>query len=208
MKFFGITIVLCTIISKTYAQNADVEWLYSIQKSRKPSLNTGFQALSFSVYPVSAAVPVTYFTIATLKKDKQFLQKGIQSLVSVASSIALTLALKYSIQRKRPYETYSFIIPLQKENTPSFPSGHSSMAFSIATHLALYYPKWYIIIPGFIYAGTVAYSRLYLSVHYPSDVVAGAIVGSACAYLTFLGQKHIITKKQKKSSPQYDEYHY
>ena len=190
-----------------YAQNVDVEWLYHIQKSRKSSLHTSFQALSFSIYPVSVAVPITYFTIATLKKDKQLLQKGIPSLVSVASSIALTFALKYSIQRARPYDTYSFIIPLQKENTPSFPSGHNNMAFNIATQLSLYYPKWYLIIPSFIYAGMVAYSRLYLSVHYPSDVFAGAIVGGACAYLTFLGQKHIMAKKQKNQSLPYDAPH-
>jgi membrane-associated phospholipid phosphatase len=60
------------------------------------------------------------------------------------------------------------------------------MAFATATSLSLAYPKWYVIVPSFAYAGTVAYSRMHLGVHYPSDVAAGAVIGAGCAYLTFL----------------------
>ncbi|MGB8358080.1 MAG: phosphatase PAP2 family protein, partial [Bacteroidales bacterium] len=52
------------------------------------------------------------------------------------------------------------------------------------------YPKWYVIVPSYAYAGTVAYSRMHLGVHYPSDVLAGALIGSGCAVLS-----HYVNKK-------------
>jgi membrane-associated phospholipid phosphatase len=55
----------------------------------------------------------------------------------------------------------------------------------LATSLSLQYPKWYVIAPAYLYAGTVAYSRMDLGVHYPSDVLSGAIIGSGSAYITY-----------------------
>jgi membrane-associated phospholipid phosphatase len=51
-------------------------------------------------------------------------------------------------------------------------------AFALATSLSLSYPKCYIIVPSFAWASSVGYSRMDLGVHYPSDVLAGAIVGA------------------------------
>jgi membrane-associated phospholipid phosphatase len=61
----------------------------------------------------------------------------------------------------------------------SFPSGHTFGFFATATSLSLAYPKWYVI-AFFIWASTVAIPHAF-RVHYPSDVVAGAIIGSGSA---------------------------
>jgi len=66
----------------------------------------------------------------------------------------------------------------------SFPSGHTSEAFSTATALSLKYPEWYIIAPAYLWAGSVGYSRMNLGVHYPTDVLAGALLGTGTAFLT------------------------
>jgi len=58
------------------------------------------------------------------------------------------------------------------------------MAFANATALSLKYPKWYVIIPSYFWACSVGYSRLNLGEHYPSDVLAGAIVGAGSAFLS------------------------
>lgn len=109
-------------------------------------------------------------------------------------------ALKYSVNRERPFVTYPDIIKKTDTHSPSFPSGHTSNAFATATSLSLAYPKLYIIFPSFAYAGTVAYSRMHLGVHYPSDVAAGAVIGAGCAYLTHKVNKLLLEKNKIKSS--------
>lgn len=66
------------------------------------------------------------------------------------------------------------------------PSGHTSLAFATATSLTLKYPKWYVAAPSYFWACSVGYSRMNLGVHYPSDIVAGALLGAGSAYLTYL----------------------
>lgn len=78
------------------------------------------------------------------------------------------------------------------------PSGHTSTAFATATSLSLAYPKWYVVAPSFVWAGAIGYSRMHLGVHYPSDVLAGAIVGSGSAYLTYKANQWINKKRKKK----------
>ena len=97
--------------------------------------------------------------------------------------------------------TYPDIFKKAKAGSPSFPSGHTSSAFATATSLSLAYPEWYVIVPSFAYAGTVAYSRMHLGVHYPSDVAAGALIGAGCAYLTFKVNKALLNKNKRRIKP-------
>ncbi len=205
-KLFGF--ILCFLfVNNLSSQNFDIDILSNIQSSRSERLNPAFKTISNSVYPVVVAVPITYFSAGLIMKNKKYTQYGVQSTTSIISDLVLTTVLKYSIQRKRPYEKYPFIFPLQKENTPSFPSGHTSRAFNTATFLSLNFPKWYVIVPAYVYASVVAYSRLYLGVHYPSDIIGGMIVGSATAYLNFKFHQWYFKKKESKYSKS-DEYHY
>lgn len=88
--------------------------------------------------------------------------------------------------------------PVVSEASYSMPSGHTSTAFATATSLSLAYPKWYVVAPSFVWAGAIGYSRMHLGVHYPSDVLAGAIVGSGSAYLTYKANQWINKKRKKK----------
>lgn len=130
-------------------------------------------------------------------------KKAIEMIESALVNIGITTALKYSINRERPFVTYPDIVKKSRAVTPSFPSGHTSAAFETATSLSLSYPKWYIIIPSYTWAGTIGYSRMHLGVHYPSDVIVGAIIGSGSAWLTHAINKKLscpTRKKQVKSS--------
>ena len=80
----------------------------------------------------------------------------------------VVLGIKQSVRRKRPLE--------DELGDPSFPSGHSSIAFSMATILGHQYPRWRI--PLYVGAGLVGLSRIYLGRHYASDVLMGAAVGT------------------------------
>ena len=73
------------------------------------------------------------------------------------------------------------------------PSGHTSTVFAAATSVSILYPKWYVIAPSYLFAASVGYSRMYLGVHYPSDVLIGAIIGTASS----LGA-HLLFKQLKK----------
>ena len=110
---------------------------------------------------------------------------------------AVTQGMKRIIQRDRPFVTYSFIIKRDAGGGYSFPSGHTSAAFCTATSLSLLFPRWYVIAPSYLYASAVGYARMYQGVHYPTDVLAGAIVGAGCAWLSFKAEAWM----EKKHSP-------
>ena len=59
--------------------------------------------------------------------------------------------------------------------------------------------KWYVAMPAYAWAGAVGYSRMHLGVHYPSDVLMGAIIGSGSAYLCFKGQQWLIKKRMSNN---------
>jgi membrane-associated phospholipid phosphatase len=58
---------------------------------------------------------------------------------------------------------------------PSFPSGHAAYAFMMASLLAVWFPRYRFIF--FIIAGFIGWTRIYLALHYPTDIFAGALLG-------------------------------
>ncbi|MGQ7791632.1 phosphatase PAP2 family protein [Faunimonas sp. B44] len=106
--------------------------------------------------------------------------------LAVASSGLLVLVLKYLLGRARPrmFETagpFSFDIVSFDPVWSSFPSGHSTTAMALATSLALLFPqgRWVFLCAGF----WLAASRVFTRQHYPSDVLAGCLVGALVAWL-------------------------
>ena len=111
---------------------------------------------------------------------------GCVTGLSFATAFALTEGLKWTVQRPRPYIAWpDELHPVRTTFGYSFPSGHTSLTFATATSLCLCYPKWYVIVPSVIWAAGVGFSRLYLGVHYPSDVLTGALIGTASAVLVY-----------------------
>lgn len=181
------------------AQNWDINLLKSINADRNKQLDPGFKTISNSVLPVTIMAPASLMLFGVVDKDSLTLRNGLVIGASIAVGIAFTQGLKYSINRTRPYLEHPMLLdPATTENTPSFPSSHTSIAFSVATSVSLCYPKWYVITPIYLWAGAVGYSRMHLGVHYPSDVFMGAIVGSGCAYLTYKANQWINKKYSKR----------
>lgn len=148
--------------------------------------------------PVSVGIPAGLIITGWAQKDSSLIHNGLYIGGSILASGIITVGLKYGINRERPFVTYPEIEKLTEAGSPSFPSGHTSMAFSTATSISISYPKWYVIAPSFLWASGVGYSRMHLGVHYPSDVFVGALVGSGSAWLC-----HILNRKffgHKKSS--------
>jgi membrane-associated phospholipid phosphatase len=187
---------LSTSISQ--AQSTDLKWLDKINSAPNASADKAWEFVSNSVTPVSLATPVSMFVVGHVTHNKELKLKSYKAGVSLLVAGVISSTLKVTVQRERPFTTYPDII-YQKTETGSysFPSGHTNFAFATATSLTLAFPKWYVFVPAYSYAAAVGYSRMYLGVHYPSDVLAGALIGTGSSLLTWKAQKWL-NKKRKK----------
>ena len=173
----------CFFLNIANAQNWEIDFLKNINQSQTHP--TFQQNISKSVYPLALATPISMFVVGLINKDKKLQHQSYKVVGSLLINTAITQAMKYTINRNRPYQDYPTIIfPNNIENDASFPSGHTSTAFALATSMSILYKKWYVVLPSFLWASSVGYSRLYLGEHYPTDVFAGAAIGIGSAYLS------------------------
>ena len=109
---------------------------------------------------------------------------GIQS--------GVVYSLKFLIQRQRPFLFLEMASKISKGPgevlDPSFPSAHTLYAFMIATVLSTWFPRYRIIFC--IAAGFIGWTRIYLGLHYPTDVIAGGLLGYGITRL-FLQWVHV-----------------
>lgn len=193
-------IFLSFIYFSNFSQNLDYRMLERLNIHRNQQLDPLFLGVTHSIVPITVATPILMIGIGHLKKNEGLLNKSISVVESIALNGIVTLSLKYAINRRRPSEKYPEIDPQTSFNSPAFPSGHTSGAFTLATALSISFPKWYVIYPSFIWASAMGYSRMHLGVHYPSDVLVGAIIGSGTALLThYINQKILAKKKDAKA---------
>ncbi len=111
---------------------------------------------------------------------------GIVSLTSLAFCFLINnVLIKNIVARARPFDTFSDLVPLIKKPTDySFASGHTTASFASAGILVRFKNKPLIIVTV-LFAFLVAYSRLYLGVHYPTDVLCGMIIGTLGSILVY-----------------------
>ena len=189
MKKYLLTIlVVCLLGSNVYSQNWDIHTLQTINGWRVHGLSRG---LSDSGLLLPIGIPTAMGIYALIKKDRPLLKDAVYIGTSVIEAVGITYGMKYAFNRQRPYLKYPDRIHLSgpAENTPSFPSGHTAAAFSLATSLSIAYPKWYVIAPSAVWACGVGFSRMNQGVHYPSDVLAGAAIGVGCALVNIYVNK-------------------
>jgi undecaprenyl-diphosphatase len=112
-------------------------------------------------------------------------------LYGIQSGVLYTL--KYFIRRERPLFVLKMASKLSRGPgeilDPSFPSAHAVFAFMMATILAYWFPRYRIIF--FLFAGIIGWTRIYLGLHYPTDVIVGALLGYGITKLLFLKKLHI-----------------
>ncbi|MEX0636361.1 MAG: phosphatase PAP2 family protein [Ferruginibacter sp.] len=174
----------------------------SINKNETCFKNKYLEGAASSVSLLSLAAPASTLLLGFVKKDKGLQRDGWYMAGGLAFTGIVTYSLKHIIDRPRPFEKYNFIVKRDDESGgSSFPSGHTTSAFYTATALSLQYKIWYVTVPAFIYAGSVAWARMYQGVHYPSDVLGGAIIGAGCALLAdWVKCKHVKKMEARAAS--------
>ena len=163
------------------AQNWDINTVKTINSWHVHGLSRG---LSHSGLILPVGVPTAMGIYALIEKDQALLKDAIYIGTTVVEAVGITYGLKYTFDRRRPYVKYPQLVhPIEPEDSPSFPSGHTAAAFSLATSLSITYPKWYVIAPSALWACGVGFARMNQGVHYPSDVLTGAAIGGGCAFV-------------------------
>ncbi|MDP4239096.1 MAG: phosphatase PAP2 family protein [Bacteroidota bacterium] len=202
MRKFTTIILLWSTFSifstQISAQNTDIELLRSINKSSSTGLRNYSKFISNTTTAFAVSTPIVMGAVALLEKNDDLLKNAVYVGVSLGVDGVLTYSMKEVVKRPRPYPTYQDIKAFETETSLSFPSGHTSLAFATATALSLKYPKWYVIAPTYFWAASVGYSRMNLGMHYPSDVLAGALVGAGSAYVTNLVNNWFWKKNENK----------
>lgn len=128
-----------------------------------------------------------------LKADAGLLalaQRAVYVVASLAVSGIMAQVLKQIVGRGRPKfldEGGPFIFDSfsGRSSFSSFPSGHSTTAFALGVALSFFLPRWRI--PLLLAASTIAFSRIAIGAHYPSDTIAGAFLGAVSAYVVARG---------------------
>lgn len=112
----------------------------------------------------------------------------------IFGAIVTNLLLKNIVARPRPFTEIQGLVPLITKPTDfSFPSGHTTASFAVALVMLWMLPGKYGI-PAVVLAALIAFSRLYLGVHYPTDVLAGFLVALMGSILSVW----IVKKKMDK----------
>jgi membrane-associated phospholipid phosphatase len=201
-KWVLMTILLLHVfLHSSTAQNFDINLLKSINWHESSFKNDLFKATSSSVTIVNIAAPLGVLVAGLARHDKK-LQLGAAYMAGgYLLSTIVTHGLKNIIKRNRPFATYPFIEKRSGGGGYSMPSGHTSAAFCSATSLSLLFPKWYVIAPAYLWAAAVGYGRMYEGIHYPTDVLAGAVIGAGSAWLAHKAQKWIDKKNTYNKKP-------
>jgi membrane-associated phospholipid phosphatase len=166
------------------AERVDVALYAAIARTPTPTLDRAMSRLSRAAdYSRLSLASAAVLALAGGPSGRRAAALGLAS-VGVTATI-VNLLIKPIGRRRRPDRAAEKVPVARHVSMPastSFPSGHSASAFAFATGVGQVMP--HAAVPLRALAALVAYSRVHTGVHYPGDVVAGALAGSALAQLT------------------------
>ncbi len=185
-------IIIADAVGEGETHSLDNEILLLLRNPEDPSLTLGSERLQYIIRDITSLGSSTLLTLITLFVVLYLaLKKEIRSIVFVLSAVIggglLVQILKFLFARPRPE-----IVPqLVSEVTMSFPSGHSAMSAVVYLSLAVLISRIensrktrvFLISSALIISFIVGLSRVYLGVHYPTDVLAGWMIGLFWALL-------------------------
>lgn len=167
-------------------QNSFMDWLCPILRNQK------------SWYPLYAVL--IFFIYKNYKKQTLYIVIGAAILILISDQLSANL-IKNTVQRLRPCSDPAFQsqvhLLINCGGGFSFISAHATNHFAIAFYMIGFFEaqkKWFLPVAIF-WAASIAFSQVYVGVHYPFDVICGAILGSVLGYLFMKILKQIINNK-------------
>ena len=168
-----------------FIQNIDISIIEKIYRFQH-NLNSELFNKIMIFFTILGDNGIIWIAIALiLFLNRKYRKIGLFSIVSlIICALAVNVILKPLIHRPRPFSELTDITLLIKAPKDySFPSGHTAISFTVVSVLYFLRMKKYWIM-ALVLAILIAFSRMYLYVHYPTDVLAGAIVGTFSGWIT------------------------
>ena len=153
-------------------------WDASVITAIYENVHSAFLTMFFRIVTLIGEGGIFWIAVAVILL---FFKKTRRSGICIGASLLIGVIvgngiIKNVVARPRPYDAIAGIESVVSHLSDySFPSGHSLCCFEAATALAMNRTKW--AIPAYVGAVLVAVSRLFLFVHYPTDVICGALLG-------------------------------
>ncbi|WP_246229506.1 phosphatase PAP2 family protein [Mucilaginibacter humi] len=144
-----------------FVQRFDDKFLINLALKRNDTETKQMLFLSNSLNYVAYGAPVALLVGGAIRHDSEMRQNALYVGSSTAITLGFTLLMKTIFKRRRPFVQNLKIVAVYNAGSTSFPSGHTSTSFAVATALSRAYPKWYVIAPSYLWAGSVGYSRMY-----------------------------------------------
>ena len=171
----------------------DLNILLWVQENLRFDLVTALLEPATEVGSIVLALMAVYLMIKGQQCEKII---GITAFVSAGVEVVMVNGfLKNIIARQRPFVVSDEVMPLVNILSEfSFPSGHTALAFAMAFVLYRFLPKKYGVV-AILIAMMVGFSRVYLGVHYPSDVFGGIVIAYAASKMAKVVVQRICLSK-------------
>lgn len=158
----------------------DIKTFFWVNRSWKCSLTDVVMPL---VTHLGGAVGSILLTCSfLLNGDSYWRRTGVHLALSLIVSHLVVALCKKVVPRPRPYQVLDNVFTGRwLLHDASFPSGHATASFCMATVLSMVFPALHVLF--YALASMVAFSRVYLGLHYPSDIAIGAVLGMTTAWL-------------------------